>query len=145
MLYGNCKDTFELIGTAADGEEGKQLYPNSGLLLLTASQSLWIESCCIIFNFFYLLLKFADDGFTVRLFLYQGYKRWVHLLQISFMLCIVAGIVTKNTVLNPFCRMLLLGTHLRNFQREFFTFIKMVRMLHCCSVLLRNTSTLLAD
>lgn len=126
-LYGDCKETFDLIGTTADGEENTQLYPNAGMLLLSVSQSQWIELHCVVFGFLYLLLQFADDGFILKLFFYQGYKRIAHLSQIILMICIIAGIIAKNTVLNPFFRMLLLGTYLRTFQREFLTFINMVR------------------
>ena len=42
------------------------------------------------------------------------------------MFCITAGTLTQNCILNPFFRMLLLSTHLRTFQREFITFIKMI-------------------
>lgn len=125
-LYGDCKATFDLVGTTADREENEELYPNSGMLLLTSSQSQWIELYCIYFSFFYLCLKFADDGFIPRLFFYKGYKRWAHASQIVLMICIITGIVIGNTILNPFFRMILLGTYLRTFQREFLTFIKMV-------------------
>lgn len=124
--YGSCQDAFQLIGTTIDGQDDEELYPNSGMLWLTLSQSQRIEVYTISFNFLYHFLKFADDGFTPSLFFYKGYKRWTHLLQIVLMLCITAGIMTQNTILNPFFRMLLLGTYLRTFQREFFTFIKMV-------------------
>ncbi|KAL3780686.1 hypothetical protein ACHAWO_009393 [Cyclotella atomus] len=125
-LYGDCRSTFDLAGTTADGEEDEELYPNSGMLLLTSSQSQWIELYCICFGFFYLCLKFADDGFIPRLFFYKGYKRWAHTSQIVLMICILTGVKIGNTILNPFFRMLLLGTYLRKFQREFLTFVKMI-------------------
>jgi len=124
--YGDCGAAFEMRGTAADMEGNEQLYPYSGALLLTVSQSASIEICCVAFNFLYLLLKFADDGFVPRLFFYPGYKQRQHLSQILLLICIMTGIVLGNTVYNPLFRMLLLGTMLRNFQREFETFLKMV-------------------
>lgn len=129
-LYGDCKDTFQLVGTTADGEVNEELYPNSGMLFLTVSQSQRIEIYMVLFSFLYLFLKFADDGFTPKLFFYQGYKRWAHLSQTILLLCIIAGIMVQNTVLNPFFRMLLLGTYLRTFQREFVTFLKMVSSIY---------------
>eukprot|EP00804_Cyclotella_cryptica_P018435 CCRYP_004287-RA/>CCRYP_004287-RA protein AED:0.30 eAED:0.30 QI:121/1/1/1/1/1/5/1507/811 len=134
--YGDCKEMFDLRGTTADGEQDRQLYPNSGSLMLTMSQSTWIELCCVGFNFFYILLKFADDGFIPRLFFYPGYKRLVHLSQIILIACITAGNMVQNSVFNPFFRMLLLGTYLRRFQREFGTFVKMIpRILNILAIL----------
>lgn len=134
-LYGDCKDRFTLFGTTADGIENEQLYPNTGMLLLTILQSKWIELYCVAFNSCYLLLKFADDGFISSLFFYKGFKRWSHLIQIMTIFCIIIGITSNNTILNPIFRMLLLATYLRRFQREFFAFIKMVSQYNIFSLL----------
>ncbi|MGK3745814.1 MAG: hypothetical protein ACI8RD_008183 [Bacillariaceae sp.] len=68
----------------------------------------------------------GDDGFTFRLFFYPGYKRRIHSFRLFTLACLLTGVLVDNTVLNPFFRMLILGSHLRNFQKELWTLLKMV-------------------
>lgn len=126
--YGDCKIILEARGTTADGEEHQQYYPNSSAMWLSVSRSKQVELSCIFVIFFYLFLKMGDDGFKPRLFFYPGYKRWVHSSQCILLVCLLSGILADNTVGNPFFRMLILGTSLRNFQREFWTMLKMVSL-----------------
>ncbi len=124
--YGDCHLLLNARGTTADGAENKELYPNWNAMFLSVSQSKHIELGCIFVVFFYLIMKMGDDGYKLRLFFYPGYKRWVHSLQITVLLCLASGNMMDNTILNPFFRMILLGSFLRNFQKEFLTMIKMV-------------------
>jgi len=124
--YGDCKIILEARGTTADGEENQEYYPNSDAMWLSISQSKHVELSCIFIIFFYMILKMGDDGFNPRLFFYPGYKRWVHSSQCILLVCLLSGILVENTVLNPLFRMMILGTFLRNFQKEFWTMMKMV-------------------
>ena len=124
--YGDCEIILDARGTTIDGQKNQQYYPNWNMMYLTVSQSKSIEMMCIFVIFFYLLLKLGDDGFKLRLFLYPGYKRWVHSSQITILLCLVIGHVFERTTLHPFFRMMMLGSFLRNFQKELLTMMKMV-------------------
>lgn len=123
--YGDCQVLLNARGTTVDGEENREYYPNWNCMWLTVSQSKHIELSCILIIFSYMVLKMGDDGFRFRLFFYPGYKRWLHSSQIILLLFLSLG-VAFDQVLNPFFRMILLGSFLRNFQKEFFTMMKMV-------------------
>jgi hypothetical protein len=124
--YGDCKIILEARGTAVDGEENQEYYPNWHTMWLSVSQSKHVELSCIFIILFYLILQMGDDGFDFRLFFYPGYKRLVNSLQIFMLGSLVFGVMIDYTVLNPFFRMVLLGSFLRNFQKEFLTMMKMV-------------------
>jgi len=124
--YGDCKVILDARGTTADGEENQEYYPNWNVMWLSVSQSKYVELSCISIIIFYMILKIGDDGFNLRLFFYPGYKRQVHSLQTTLLVCLVLGIISDYTVLNPFFRMIILGSFLRNFQKEFLTMMKMI-------------------
>ena len=126
--YGDCEIILDARGTTADGEENQAYYPNWNVMWLSISQSMHVELICILMISFYLILKLGDDGFDLYLFFYPGYKRWAHSSQITTLVCLLLGIVTGNTTLNPFFRMIILGSFLRNFQTEFWTMTKMVSL-----------------
>ena len=126
--YGDCRVILDARGTTADGEENQEFYPSWNVVWLSVSQSKHVELSCIAIIFFYIFLELGDDGFNRRLFFYPGYKRWVHSSQIIVLVCLVSGIMIDYTVLNPFFRMIILGSFLRNFQKEFLTMMKMVRL-----------------
>ena len=128
--YGDCQVLLNARGTTADGEEYQEYYPNWNAMWLSLSQSEYVELSCIFVIFLYMILKMGDDGFDLRLFFYPGYKRWVHSAQIILLVCLLFGIMIDYTVLNPFFRMILLGSFLRNFQKEFLTMMKMVSFRH---------------
>ncbi|VEU38175.1 unnamed protein product [Pseudo-nitzschia multistriata] len=124
--YGDCQLILGAIGTAADGDENQDYYPSSNSMLLSVSQSKRVELICIFAIAFFNFLKMGDDGFSPRLYFYPGFKRWMHGSQFVILVCLFAGNVVGNTIFNPFFRMMILGTHLRNFQREFWIMLKMI-------------------
>mmetsp|Transcript_36993 Transcript_36993/g.41654 ORF Transcript_36993/g.41654 Transcript_36993/m.41654 type:complete len:840 (-) Transcript_36993:136-2655(-) len=124
--YGDCQVILWAKGTAADGEENQDYYPNFNMMLLTISQSKNIELICIFTIFSYLVLKLGDDGMDFSLFFYPGTKKRLHSLRLITLACLLIGVLVDNTVLNPFFRMLILGSHLRNFQKELWTLLKMI-------------------
>jgi len=124
--YGDCKIILDARGTTVDGEENQAYYPNWNVMLLSISQSNHVELICIVMIFSYLILKLGDDGFDLSLFFFPEFKRWVHSSQIVILVCLVLGILTGNTTLNPFFRMIILGSFLRKFQIEFLTMMKMI-------------------
>ena len=126
--YGDCKLLFDAYGTTADNEINQPYYPNSSTMLLTISESKLIELACVLFISLYMTFAFADDGFKMCFFFYQGYKLWTHTIQCISIVGLIASIIFDITILNHFLRMLLLGTFLRGFQRELWTFLKMVRV-----------------
>jgi len=100
--YGDCQVILGGKGTAADGEENQDYYPNFGTMLLTISQSKHIELICIFTIFLYLVLKLGDDGMDFRLFFYPGTKRRMHSLRLITLACLLTGVLVDNTVLNHF-------------------------------------------
>lgn len=124
--YGDCQLLLNARGTTIDGIENQDYYPNWNVMFLTISQSKRIELSCISIIFAYLVLKLGDDGFRFQFFFYTGYKRFVHSLQITMLLCLCLGVTFDFHILHPFFRMTLLASFLRNFQKEFLTMAKMV-------------------
>ncbi len=124
--YGDCQVLLNAVGTSADGQENQEYYPNWNAMWLSVSQSKRIELSCVSIILFYMILKMGDDGFKFHLFFYPGYKRWVHSSQMVVIFSIATGILVDYTILNPFFRMILLSSFLRNFQKEFLTMMKMV-------------------
>ncbi|KAL7471996.1 hypothetical protein ACHAXS_012301 [Conticribra weissflogii] len=134
--YGTCEYLLYARGTTADGEEDQQYYPNSISMLLTVSQTQIVELACLIVISMYMLVRFADDGFVPSLFFYPGQKRLRHTVQISVLVSLFAGNLAGGTKLNPLMRMLILGSFLRSFQREFWTFLEMIpQMILVLSIL----------
>ncbi|KAL7534858.1 LOW QUALITY PROTEIN: hypothetical protein ACHAXR_006128 [Thalassiosira sp. AJA248-18] len=124
--YGDCKLLFDAYGTTADEEEDQPYYPNSSSMWLTIYQSKLVELACALFISLYMALEFGDDGFEARLFFYPGYKRWTRTVQSIVLVFIITSTVFDVTIYNPFLRMSILGTFLRTFQRELWTFLKMI-------------------
>lgn len=127
--YGDCKILLNAHGTTADLEENQQLYPNSGTMWLTISQSKIIELTCVFVITMFMILRFADDGFDPRLFFYSGYKRLAHSIQCLVLVGLLVCTVVEDTTYNPFLRMLILGSFLRRMHRELRTFLKMIPKL----------------
>jgi Ion transport protein len=124
--YGDCKVILGAVGTAVDGTEGVELYPNSNAMWLSAIQSQHVEIACLGIIATFVACQFGRDGFSLRLFFYPGTKRLLHVLRIVIILCLCAGLMVGNTAFNPICRMILLGSFLRNFQTELYSVVIML-------------------
>lgn len=136
--FGDCKIILNARGTAADGTPDVDYYPNSRAMWLSARQSQHVELACVAVIATFGLLELGRDGFEFHLFFYPGLKRWLHILRTALLVSIVIGLVVENVIFSPYFRMLLLATHLRNFQSELFSLIKMV----CCSRYLYHPTNL---
>jgi hypothetical protein len=55
--YGDCMVILNAKGTAADGEENQDYYPNADAMWLTISQSKYVELICIFIILLFLILK----------------------------------------------------------------------------------------
>ncbi|KAL3917258.1 MAG: hypothetical protein SGARI_007759, partial [Bacillariaceae sp.] len=124
--FGDCNVILGAWGETADGEEVDQLYPNSSSMWVSVTQSMQIELACIGIVTFWMLLELGRDGMDSRLFFYPGAKRHLHSSRCVLLVSLLTGIVLENTTFNPFFRMLLLTSHLRNFQRELLLVFKMI-------------------
>jgi len=124
--YGDCEILLNAYGTTVDNQDNQQLYPNSGSMLLTIYQSKMIQLICTCFISVYILLEFGDDGLSPPLFFYSGRKRWIHSVQCTVLICLFASVYYGTTIYDPFLRMVVLGSFLRKFQLELWTFMKMV-------------------
>jgi hypothetical protein len=132
--YGDCAVLLAAYGIPATlGNETDttttpvDLYPNTNSMFLSIKQTQQIELCCIWIIGLYMLLELGRDGLDTRFFFYKGAKRILHSLRCVLLVFLVISIIIHNTTYNPFLRMLLLTTHLRNFQRELLSVMKMVR------------------
>ena len=124
--FGDCKVILGGWGETADGEGVDQLYPNSSSMWVSVTQSERIELACIGIVTFWMLLELGRDGMDSRLFFYPGAKRVLHSFRCVLLISLLIGIMLENTTFNPFFRMLLLTSHLRNFQRELLSVLKMI-------------------
>lgn len=126
--YGDCKTLFDAHGATSSGDEGnQQLYPSTNAMLLTIRESKFLELTCVGVISFYLMFTFGDDGFDPHFFFYPGYKRWIHATQSLVLVMLLMSAIFDNTLFNPFFRVLILGSFLKSFQREMWTFLTMVR------------------
>jgi hypothetical protein len=125
--FGSCGVLLNAKGVSADGETYVDYYPNSNVMWVTIEDSRAVEWVCLSIVTFYLILKFGRDGFESKRFLFNGYSRSIRLLQCCLVIFLFRGLLTQYTEYSAFVRLLLLGTFMRDFQREAFTLLKMVR------------------
>ena len=124
--YRTCQIILNAKGTAADGSEDVDLYPNARTMYLTAFQSRCIEWICLIIVAVFTLLRFAQAGFDLHRFFFLGGQRINHMIQFFAILLLSIGLILRLSVLNPFLRLALLGSFMRDFQVEFVTLATMV-------------------
>jgi hypothetical protein len=137
--FGTCGVIMKTRGTASDGEEDVEYYPNTDSMWLTVKQSEQLEWVCLGIITAFIILQFGRDGFELNRFFFPGHVRRKHSLRLFLLPCLYYGLLTRNTIYSPFFRIVLLGTYLKNFQKEMNSFIKMVRTL-----LLTKTVTMLS-
>jgi hypothetical protein len=123
--FGTCGVLLSARGVAPDGSDFAY-YPNSGSMWLTKEESAMVESVFLSVVTFFLLLKLGRAGFELKRFFRPGICRLNHGLQCISIFLIYGGLCFKYTDHHPFFRLILLGTFMRNFQREAKTLIKMV-------------------
>jgi hypothetical protein len=127
--FGTCGVILDSTGTAVDGEENVQYYPNSSSMFLTLEQSRTVEWVCLFILTSFLILRLGRDGFEFHRFFHSGYNRLVHCLRCLLLVCLYTALITKNPRFSPFLRLVMLGTYLPKFQKELLLLIKMVRAL----------------
>lgn len=126
--FGDCRIILNAKGTAADGTLDVELYPNFGAMWLSAKQSQAIDLVCVAIIATFGLFELGKDGFELHLYFYPGLKRWLHVSRITLLILLGVGLAAQNVAFSPFFRMLLLATHLRDFQSQVLSLIKMVRL-----------------
>jgi hypothetical protein len=125
--FGSCRVLFNAKGESPDGETSVEYYPNSKAMVVSIEDARAVEWICLSVMTFYLILKFGRAGFESKRFFINGYRHGIWLLQICLMVFLLRSLLMQYTEYNPFVRLLLLGTLMRDFQREAYTLIKMVR------------------
>ena len=127
--FGTCGILLEARGTAVDGTENVQLYPNSSSMWLTPTQAHAIEAWCLGIIFFFLLLQFGKDGMDRRHFFDVGSgARQLHSLRLILLAVLVLGLYMDDKTYSPFFRLVMLGTHLQTFQKELDSLLRMVSL-----------------
>jgi hypothetical protein len=124
--FGDCKIVLNARGTSVDGTADVALYPNFGSMWLSAKQSQAIELVCVGIIATFGLFEFGRDGLELHLYFFPGIKRWLRVLRITLLMLLIVGLAAENVAFSPFFRMLLLATHLRDFQSQVFSLVKMV-------------------
>jgi hypothetical protein len=125
--FGSCGVLLNAKGESPDGETNVDYYPSSNAMWVTIEESRAVEWVCLSITTLYLILRFGRDGFEVKRLFINGYSHWIRLTQFCLIIFLVRGLLMQYTEYNPFVRLLLLGTFMRDFQREALTLIKMVR------------------
>eukprot|EP00934_Nitzschia_sp_Nitz4_P005854 Nitzschia sp. Nitz4//scaffold205_size38804//23986//26605//NITZ4_007646-RA/size38804-processed-gene-0.7-mRNA-1//1//CDS//3329541519//5844//frame0 len=124
--FGPCGVIMRARGVAVDGEENVQLYPNASAMWLTPKQSHIIELACLGVIFFFMIAQLGSDGFEVSRFLEAGFLRNLRLFKLAMVLYLFTAVIVDWTALNPFFRLMLLGAHLKAFQKELWSFFRML-------------------
>lgn len=133
--FGTCKIIMEARGVSADGEENVDLYPNYNTLWLTTKQSWVAEFICFSIISFAEVLRFGREGFELRRFFHKGNFR-VHASRCILLVIGFCALITRNTQLNPFIRIVLVASFRHRFLAEIKTLIKMIpRVLPILAVL----------
>jgi hypothetical protein len=127
--FGTCGVILNARGTAIDGTENVQLYPNSSSMWLTPTQSQLTEAFCLGIICFFLFLEFGADGLNLRRFFQAGRVGQVRIFRLFMIFVLVAALCVGNTAYSPFFRLMLLGTYLKSFQKELDSFFRMVSIL----------------
>ncbi len=121
--FGTCGIILTARGTAVDGMENVQFYPNSSSMWLNPTQARRVEAFCLGGIFCFMLLQFGKVGMDLRRFFYV---RKVNTFRLILLVSLISGLCTKSTTYSPFFRLLLLGTYLKSFQKELDSFFRMV-------------------
>jgi hypothetical protein len=125
--FGSCGVLLNAKGQSPDGETSVYYYPSSSAMWVSIEESRAVEWVCLPIVTFYLILKFGRDGFDVKRFFINGHSHWTCTLQSFLIIFLYYTLLTKYSKYDPFVRLFLLGSFMRDFQREAYTLIKMVR------------------
>lgn len=129
--FGTCGVILRSRGSAADGSEGVQLYPNASSMLLTPSQARLVEASCLGIASLFLLGRWGRAGFDLGRFFQPGIVRRINLLQLAMLGYLSVAVMLHRTTYNPFGRLILLGTYLKSFQKELWSLFRMVSSFAC--------------
>ena len=128
--FGTCGILLHARGTAVDGTENVQLYPNSSSMWVTPPQAHRIEAWCLAILLFFLVLQFGKDGMEWKHFFHAGSgARQLHSLQLILLMLLMTALYIPDTTYSPFFRLVLLGTHVKTFQKELDSLVRMVRVI----------------
>jgi hypothetical protein len=127
--FGSCGVLLSAKGPSLDGEESVDYYPSSKSMQISIEESMAVEWLCLSIVTFYLILNFGRDGFEAKRFFINGYSHWTRALQIFLIIFLYYSLLTKYAKYDPFVRLLLLASMMRDFQREVYTLIKMVGLV----------------
>jgi hypothetical protein len=127
--FGSCGVLLSANGPSLNGEESVDYYPSSKSMQISIEESVAVEWICLSIVTFYLILKVGRDGFEAKRFFINGYGHWTRTLQSFLITLLYYGLLTKHSKYDPFVRLFLLGSFMRDFQREVYTLIKMVGLV----------------
>ena len=120
------RTTINFTGAAFPGEDDVEYYPSSHSILLTKEQSNIIEWICISIFSLVLLFRIGRDGCSLFRFLRRGPAQTIRLLQLLAIAMLISGLTFECTFLQPFSRLLLLGTTLKILYQEVQTTLEIV-------------------
>jgi hypothetical protein len=123
-----CPAYLAAEGIPADNSSDKPVsyYPNSGSLLVTASQSNTIEAVCLALISLFLLLRLGRDGMSLTRYLRVGQSRVNRVVQVTALIMLIVGLLTDYRPHHPVARLVLLATFLPGCQRDLKVLINML-------------------
>lgn len=124
--FGTCGIILDARGTAVDGTANAEMYPNASSMMLTLRQARYFEIVCLCILFFFLFLQFGRAGFQWKRMFHSGSLHSIFSLQLALLCSLFAFVWLKSNAFSPFFRLMLLGTYLKNFQKEMRSLLGMV-------------------
>jgi hypothetical protein len=103
-----------------------QYYPNSSSVLLTGTQSNYVEAACVAIIGIFLLLRYGRDGLSIARYLRPGSSRWPRITQLICMVFLVGGLIANYKPHHPLIRLILLASVLPATQRDLHVLVNMI-------------------
>jgi hypothetical protein len=123
-----CSAYLAAEGIPADNSTDKSVsyYPNSGSLLVTATESNIIEAVCLALISLFLLLRLGRDGMSLTRYLRVGQSRVNRMVQVTALILLIVGLLADYRPHHPVTRLVLLATFIPGCQRDLKVLIKML-------------------
>ena len=117
--FGSCGDVLEAHDP---NDDSISYYPNFGLTMLSENQAYNLQLICVLILASRLLIRIGRNGFEMWRFFHPEI-RFVNSLRI---LMLVLLCFKGITMLHPFFRLFLLGSYLKDCQKEILSLVKLI-------------------
>ncbi|CAJ1945081.1 unnamed protein product [Cylindrotheca closterium] len=117
--YGSCGAVLEATDPS---DESISYYPNFGLMMLTEHQAHTLQLICVLILVSRILIRIGRNGFEMWRFFHPEIRYANSLRLLSLILLCFKGTV----MFHPFLRLLLLGSYLKDCQKEIVSLVKLI-------------------